>query len=344
MDRTEAASAIDLTTWSHPPAEEELTESFWKDPEPDFSGMLSADRIRGYNYDVGRMIRPFQDKNLKPAAYELTLGPRWSDGEVRHLSDESPLLHIPPNSIVFASMREMLLMPHWLAGRFDLAIEFIYQGLLLGTGPQVDPGFKGVLSCPLHNISNQTITLTYREPFAKIDFTKTSLGRVSFPALSGEDALFAGADARTLKGYEDEPLVLWKRNKNFRPPIIFAPHVTQVSSSVHDVDDDLRQVERFTKDSIDSVNARVASTDRQVRIGGFVGVIAFITALIALGSLLVTYVDGRIDDASAKPELTRLRADTRHLNHELEEAEESERRILRREEKSAADGRQADSP
>jgi deoxycytidine triphosphate deaminase len=341
VNHEEATSPIDLATWSKPPTDEELTQSFWVDPEPEFSGMLSADRIRAYNYEVGRMIRPFQDENLKPAAYELTLGPRWSDGSLRELSDDDPYLKIPPNSIVFASMREMLLMPHWLAGRFDLAIEFIYQGLLLGTGPQVDPGFKGVLSCPLHNISNQTITLTYGKPFAKIDFTKTSFGKLQLEAISDEDALYNGVTDRSLRGYKDQPLVLWKKNKNFRPPITFASSdVTEVSSSVHDLEDRIEAVEGFTKTSADEVDKRVTSTEnkvdervtsteKQLRVGGLVGVVGFIAVLVSLVALVMVYVDGRIDAASSGPTLSHLRSETRRLSSELEKARAAERQIMK---------------
>jgi hypothetical protein len=139
--------------WPEPP---QLEEAYWNDPCPEWQGMLSSDLIAFYNEAVGGMIGPWDDELLKPAAYELTLGPNCLvNGEVRVLSDDDPWLEIPYNSIVFVSMGQWVRLPHYIAARFDLAIEFIYQGILLGTGPQVDPGFQGVLSCPLHNISRR---------------------------------------------------------------------------------------------------------------------------------------------------------------------------------------------
>jgi deoxycytidine triphosphate deaminase len=101
--------------------------------------MLAADWIEYLALKAG-MIHPFKKENLKPASYELTLGPEWQhQGKIGRLTEDEPILTIPPNSIVFASMQETLALPHYIAARFDLSIEFIYKGLLLGTGPQVDP-------------------------------------------------------------------------------------------------------------------------------------------------------------------------------------------------------------
>src|SRR5438105_1715161 len=115
---------------------------YWCDPLPDVQAMLSSDLIAYYNSVVAQpgMIDPFNPANLKPAAYELTLGPNYLiEGEERLLTPEEPWLELPPNSVVFVSMQERLVLPHYIVARFDLAIEFIYQGILLGTGPQVDP-------------------------------------------------------------------------------------------------------------------------------------------------------------------------------------------------------------
>jgi hypothetical protein len=46
--------------------------------------------------------------------------------------------------------------------------------VLLGTGPQVDPGFSGALSCPLYNLTNMDLTIRRGQDFATIDFEKTT--------------------------------------------------------------------------------------------------------------------------------------------------------------------------
>jgi deoxycytidine triphosphate deaminase len=151
-----------------------LTPAYWNDPFPELQGVLTSEHIRRYHEVVGRIIRPFDPGLLKTASYELTLGTQHLvEGKDKEVTEAKPKLRLPPNSLSFVSMQQVLLLPHFLVGRFDLAIKFIYQGLLLGTGPQVDPGFQGALSCPLHNISNEEIVIELGESFAKIDFAKT---------------------------------------------------------------------------------------------------------------------------------------------------------------------------
>jgi hypothetical protein len=54
-----------------------------------------------------------------------------------------------------------------------LKIDYVYQGLLLGTGPQVDPGYVGQIYIPLHNLTNQPVEIYLNESFVSIDFVRT---------------------------------------------------------------------------------------------------------------------------------------------------------------------------
>jgi len=75
-DRREAAEPPEDHSWPPKIDNPGLTNSFWRDPDPQNTAVLTADRIREYHYEVGRMIRPFQEAHLNPASYDLTLGPR----------------------------------------------------------------------------------------------------------------------------------------------------------------------------------------------------------------------------------------------------------------------------
>lgn len=195
-----------LHYWEDPGPAKGLTAAYWDDPWPELQGMLTSEHIRAYHDAVGRMIRPFDPERLKTASYELTLGARYLvENEEGLLTTAQPRLRLPPNSLSFVSMQQVLCLPHYLVGRFDLAIDFIYQGLLLGTGPQVDPGFQGGLSCPLHNISNQEIILELGHPFAKIDFAKTvprpAAVQAAWKGLKTEDDLRGWIEAEPSSSY-----------------------------------------------------------------------------------------------------------------------------------------------
>src|SRR6202021_254737 len=78
------------------------------------------------------------------------------------------------NSIVFVSIKEKFDIPFYIIARFNIRVNWVYDGVLLGTGPQVDPGFTGSLSCPLYNLTNNDLTIKRGQNFATIDFEKTT--------------------------------------------------------------------------------------------------------------------------------------------------------------------------
>lgn len=262
----------------------------WLDPDPDTRGMLSADRIQFY-VQQARMIDPFDPARLKPASYALTLGPTYLvDDELHHLTPLNPTLRIPRNSIVFVAMRESLRLPHYIAARFNLSIDLIYQGLLLGTGPQVDPGFQGVLSCPLHNISDEPIRINLGDHLATIDFIKTSgIGEQSdnfLSSLKSEEELYAQPDQLVGHGGFDHRL--FPESKRWLRPIVdYTPH--DVGSSVAELETEIRRL-------------------RNIGIGALISLI--ITVLLAFGPLFVDLKndiqDARENNADTRVELTRV--------------------------------------
>jgi hypothetical protein len=80
------------------------------------------------------------------------------------------------NSIAFVYLRTQFRLPLYIAVRFNLQIRHVHKGLLLGTGPLVDPGFCGNLLIPLHNLTAQEYVLTGGDPFIWVEFTKLSPG------------------------------------------------------------------------------------------------------------------------------------------------------------------------
>ncbi len=58
--------------------------------------------------------------------------------------------------------------------RFNLQIEHVHKGILLGTGPLINPGFTGKLMIPLHNLTNNDYYIKCGEPLIGVEFTKLS--------------------------------------------------------------------------------------------------------------------------------------------------------------------------
>ncbi len=118
---------------------------------------------------------------LKKAAYEGRIGSSayiFKDKNVPvRIFDESTdtSLCIPENSIVFVECDLDFRVPDFVALRFNLQIQHVHRGLLLGTGPLVDPGFWGKLCIPLHNLTDQSYEIPKTEGLIWLEFTKTTL-------------------------------------------------------------------------------------------------------------------------------------------------------------------------
>jgi deoxycytidine triphosphate deaminase len=151
----------------------------WKyeDPNegPDRKGLLLSNEIERFCDENLLISWNYSKKQLRPAAYTLRIGHDFVGSEGRHrLTDDSPSFYIEPNSIAYVSTLEELDLPYYIAARFNLRVKWVYKGILLGTGPQVEPGYRGPLSCPLYNLTDRAIKVTLREDFATIDFERTT--------------------------------------------------------------------------------------------------------------------------------------------------------------------------
>jgi deoxycytidine triphosphate deaminase len=138
------------------------------------NGVLLSDRIRRYCKEY-QLIWPFdEDKLLKPAAYDLTVGRNYSKlGNIEALS-EGKDLEIGPYQVAIIETYETLNLPEFLIGRWNIRIKLAYKGLLWVGGAQVDPGFRGHLCCPVYNLSTELVRLHFRDELASIDFVTTT--------------------------------------------------------------------------------------------------------------------------------------------------------------------------
>ncbi len=300
--------------WTEPP-DKRLTPAYWLDPWPGLQGMLTAEYIVKYHEEIGGappddpdgyergMIRPLESRWLKPAGYELTLGARCLvQGEERVLSEREPALRIPKNAIAFVSMQQALCLPHYVVASFDLTIDLIYRGLLLGTGPQVDPGYQGGLSCPLHNISDDEIEIRLGEPFAKMDFVKTVPRdqdvRRQLEGIGSEAELVRWLGS----GEAPENLRLFKGGEPpWREPIFGYLNGRRPQSSLRQISDEVREN-----------NATVLGLRRL----SLLGILA-----VALGVAALVFAALQLSDglSSTKQELQHLRSCVQSLNYRLEQ-------------------------
>lgn len=151
------------------------------DPFPEIPpALLSAKHIRDYVFRTGA-IAPFDTtKNsgrLKKAAYEGRIGcgayQYDHEGNMVDVWDSDNIV-VQANSIIFVECDLDFRLPDFLALRFNLQIRHVHRGLLLGTGPLIDPGYWGKLCIPLHNLTDRDYSIPRSEGLIWMEFTKTS--------------------------------------------------------------------------------------------------------------------------------------------------------------------------
>jgi deoxycytidine triphosphate deaminase len=147
-------------------------------------GMLSSPHIK-YCIKKYKIIEDHDWGGLRAASYDMRIGGSvltWVDGEKKEikLGKETDVnkniytsIDLRPNSLTFVTTIEKFNLPKDIIARFNLKSKLVHEGLLLGTGPIVDPELKANLFIPLHNFSNRDITLNYGDEFICVEFTKT---------------------------------------------------------------------------------------------------------------------------------------------------------------------------
>lgn len=163
-----------------------------KDPFPDIeSALLNSEDIIKYILTTG-MIDPFTPEQLQGATYSCTFSGRYlkfdseGKGNISTLPDGEEL-SIEPNSITYLEINEEFMIPLYMVLRFNLKVPHVYKGLLLGTGPIVDPGFIGRLYIPLHNLTLNKYIIKKGAELISVEFTKLSISE-DWLSLSEADA------------------------------------------------------------------------------------------------------------------------------------------------------------
>lgn len=150
------------------------------DPFPEIEPSLlnSADIIR--YAEIGCLVDEFCRTRLNPATYTIRLlgtlyswepkGNRLFRRQQEVVEDTS--VTIRANSISYLFTREEFRLPEYIAARFNLHIRYVHKGILLGTGPLVDPGFAGPLLIPLHNLTDNDYVVEGGDNLLWVEFTK----------------------------------------------------------------------------------------------------------------------------------------------------------------------------
>lgn len=143
--------------------------------------LLNSVHIKCYGRK-GCLVTDFDPESVNPASYTMSfLGTLywWKRKRKRlvrqelAIAEETPVI-LPKNSISYLLTEQEFRLPQYIAARFNLHIRHVHKGILLGTGPLVDPGFAGPLLIPLHNLTDNDYTIPGGNPIIWVEFTKLS--------------------------------------------------------------------------------------------------------------------------------------------------------------------------
>jgi deoxycytidine triphosphate deaminase len=267
------------------------------DPFPQVPpALLNSGDIARYVAATG-MIFPFreEEEHLKPASYEVPLAGQyvyWDESGARHAEqiNTGGRFMLKPNSIAFVTLEPYFRIPIYIALRFNLRISHIYKGILLGTGPLVDPGFQGYLSIPLHNLTTNEYEFLGGEGLIWMEFTKVS------PLAPSERA-----------GAPVFKLPLEKQDLTLDEYLHKATGGRPVMSSIPKAGEEARTAARESADAARRSEQATKRTSQFVTTALVVAVVlGFVSAVAALASIwtLINSTNARFDQLSTAARAT----------------------------------------
>ncbi|MDE2498561.1 MAG: hypothetical protein KGL56_00085 [Alphaproteobacteria bacterium] len=254
-----------------------------KDPFPSIpTALLSSAEILDYVRVTG-MIHPFDKEHLKSASYEACARGAffyWEDKRKKvsqNVDDNLPYVTLPGNSISFLQLQPKFRLPYYIGARFNLSINHVHRGLLLGTGPLVDPGFRGQLLIPLHNLTATPYELRLDEALVCIEFTKTSFGINPAEQEASPQRVFVPFPPHKRNLTPDD----YVRRANADEPIVGA-----MPDAIREAKDQVKEAKRQAEQAKHQVDA-VARSVRNLTVGGAAVVIIGVAGAVYGGYQIV---------------------------------------------------------
>ena len=144
-----------------------------QDPFPSVHGVLLSDYIRAYSEHCA-LIEGFNAAHLQPSSYELHVGNDFYINNKRQPPDANGEVFIPPNGLMYFSIRETINLPPYIVAIHDLRVSEVYRGLLVGRSVYVQPGYRGQINYPIFNFTSQPRSLRVGDAVGTIIFIKTT--------------------------------------------------------------------------------------------------------------------------------------------------------------------------
>lgn len=178
--------------------------------------MLTDTEIREAVSTGDLEVDPLDEKYLESASYDCRIGKEAfvsGTDEKIDVSNKGLVIIDPGEFAVIATLERVHCGPQ-MAAQLGLCSQYARTGLILLSGPQIDPGFNGVLVVRVTNLAPRRVTLAFEAPFLTIQFFKlnhpvsrpyagsrqgqTGLGSSDFEELTHPDSPTLGGMVKSL--------------------------------------------------------------------------------------------------------------------------------------------------
>lgn len=203
--------------------------------------LLNSADIKKYVQKTG-MLFPFEEGDAKAASYRINLLGKyvlWAPDGSKKVGyiDRSSTFPLPSNSIAFVTLEPFIQLPIYIAARFNLTVKNVYRGLLLGTGPQIDPGWAGRLSIPLHNFTTNEYVLIGGDHLISMEFTK----------VSPDDSWLTQNANSSYVEYDVKKKLEWDVEKYLWDADPHRPIMSSIPNAIHAAEAGAKKAEKWTR-------------------------------------------------------------------------------------------------
>ena len=141
-------------------------------------GLMSDNEIEESVKKGEIIIKEFDERQINPASYDARLGKQiFKTKKEEGIIDSSKkgIISIEIGEFVLLSTFEGFELPNNIAGQIGLRSHYARKGLILLSGPQIDPGFRGILTLGVYNVGPKIVAIPFLEPFCTIEFHKLNV-------------------------------------------------------------------------------------------------------------------------------------------------------------------------
>lgn len=209
-----------------------------------------------------------------------------------------PTLILRPNSITYLEIKEEFRVPDYLIIRYNLQVNHVYKGLLLGTGPIVDPGFVGRLYIPLHNLTSNEYRIEKGAALITLEFTKVGRNQTGAPESNWPEIEESIWDFSTLRHQPEN--IPESRNFDFylRKALIENGDFRKTTDNIcvgSSIPEKIESAEKAAREAQESAKKSENLLNRTKEILFSIGIVGFLAIWISLFGIL-NDMDARIDN------------------------------------------------